>query len=97
MEDNCKEAVTKCWWRHTTGKYEYATAEEISRLGRCGWELSSVPNPGSEEALRHSCKCPVLDNHHGEGIPVFKEDGTQDGVAFWTSELCPIHRRRSNR
>lgn len=26
-----------------------------------------VPNPGSDEALKQGCSCPVLDNAHGLG------------------------------
>jgi len=25
------------------------------------------PNPGSDEAIKLGCKCPVLDNEHGAG------------------------------
>jgi len=41
-----------------------------------------VPNPGSEEAIKKGCKCPVLDNAHGKGIG----DGR-----FWYSAECDFH------
>lgn len=44
------------------------------------------PNPGSAEAIRMGCKCPVFDNHYGEGF----ETATGDRV-FWISEECPLH------
>lgn len=44
------------------------------------------PNPGSEQALRQGCTCPVLDNNHGKGIV----HGPK-GVEFWTDENCPLH------
>jgi hypothetical protein len=46
----------------------------------------SKPNPGSDEARALGCRCPVLDNHYGEGA----YEGP-DGVEFWTSQECPLH------
>jgi hypothetical protein len=44
-------------------------------------------NPGSQEAIEAGCRCPVLDNAHGEGAYVDK-----DGVAqFWINGDCPLH------
>lgn len=40
------------------------------------------PNPGSDEAIKMGCKCPVLDNVRGQGIG--------DGL-FWINQKCPIH------
>lgn len=40
------------------------------------------PNPGSPEATKTGCTCPVIDNHYGAGRP----DGT-----FWINGLCPLH------
>ena len=40
------------------------------------------PNPGSAEAVKRGCQCPVLDNHHGKGV---------NGM-FWVTEDCPLHR-----
>src|SRR5579864_397456 len=39
-----------------------------------------TPNPGSPYAVDLGCKCPVLDNNHGEG-----------NGPFWRTEGCPIH------
>ncbi len=41
-----------------------------------------VPNPGSNEAVKKGCLCPVYDNNMGQGLP----DGN-----FWISEGCPLH------
>lgn len=45
-----------------------------------------IPNPGSPEAVELGCLCPVLDNHHGQGIPKGEDD-----VVFWINSECPIH------
>lgn len=41
------------------------------------------PNPGSDEAIKQGCSCPVLDNAHGKGMC--------DGTVFWVNRTCPIH------
>lgn len=47
-----------------------------------------MTNPGSREALALGCRCPVLDNHHGEGMP---------GGLFWISGDCSIHGRGASK
>lgn len=47
------------------------------------------PKPGSREAGEMGCTCPVMDNHHGEGFPVF--DHGQKMTGFWIEAKCPIH------
>ena len=47
-----------------------------------------TPNPGSEEAIKMGCKCPVMDNGHGGGVYIDLE--TMEPV-FWISESCPVH------
>lgn len=42
-----------------------------------------TPNPGSDEAIEHGCRCPVLDNSHGDGYM-----GTDK---FVIAADCPIH------
>lgn len=42
------------------------------------------PNPGSDEAIKQGCTCPVLDN--GRGNP---ELGRIRG--FWIVDGCPVH------
>lgn len=44
------------------------------------------PNPGSDEAIKMGCKCPVLDNAHGKGC-----GWPAEGVAFWINEHCELH------
>jgi hypothetical protein len=41
-----------------------------------------VPNPGSDEAIKQGCTCPVLDNAHGKG--------SYRGGFFITAD-CPLH------
>ncbi len=48
---------------------------------------NAVPNPGSQEAINRGCTCPVIDNHHGEGVPM----GGGSGVSFWMNAGCPVH------
>lgn len=47
-------------------------------------ETSTVPNPGSNEAIQQGCLCPVLDNCRGRGYR---------GVPglYVYSEDCPLH------
>ena len=43
-----------------------------------------IPNPGSDEARKLGCRCPVLDNNHGR-TPPWPPDG------WWIDEKCLIH------
>lgn len=47
-------------------------------------ESENVPPPGSEEALKIGCKCPVLDNVNGKGYM-----HCADLYVF--SLECPLH------
>ena len=42
------------------------------------------PNPGSDEAVKQGCTCPVLDNARGD-------QRLGDTRGFWISEDCPLH------
>lgn len=42
-----------------------------------------VPNPGSDEAVKQGCECPILDNGRGRGY--------YGGSGFVISEGCPLH------
>lgn len=42
------------------------------------------PNPGSKEAVKLGCTCPVLDNGYGND-----EIGKIRG--FWITQNCPVH------
>jgi hypothetical protein len=44
------------------------------------------PNPGSQEAIELGCRCPVIDNGHGQGA--YQENGVW---LFWINGDCPIH------
>lgn len=41
-------------------------------------------NPGSPEAVKLGCTCPVKDNRLGAGV-----DGK--GEIFWMTSGCPLH------
>ena len=48
-----------------------------------------TPPPGSDEARKIGCTCPVMDNHHGARIP------TELGFPnYWVNEDCPVHGKR---
>lgn len=47
-------------------------------------------NPGSKEAIAKGCTCPVMDNHHGQGIPWRDKDGTTK-TSFWIDGECQLH------
>ena len=50
-------------------------------------DKATEPNPGSDEAIRQGCICPVLDNRHGKGAFDFG-DGN-----FWITEGCPLQNK----
>jgi len=50
------------------------------------YTLTLPPSPGSKEAIKKGCICPVEDNHHGKGIEV------DDAIAFWYNAECKVHR-----
>ena len=48
--------------------------------------MTDLPSPGSPEAVKLGCSCPVTGNHHGEGV------WTRDyGQLFWTTPNCKLH------
>lgn len=47
-----------------------------------------IPNPGSADAVRRGCCCPVYDNERGAGVP----DG-KGGTLYWRTQGCPLHTR----
>ena len=48
-------------------------------------DTMNTPNPGSDAAIAQGCTCPVMDNHHGAGMPF------PDGPRFWINADCPLH------
>ena len=44
-------------------------------------DLRPIPNPGSDEAKKQGCTCPILDNAHGHGF----------GGNFVIVQGCPLH------
>lgn len=45
--------------------------------------MSDYPNPGSSEAVRQGCLCPILKNNRGREVPWL-------GV-WWVNVYCPLH------
>lgn len=51
--------------------------------------MAEHPNPGSDEALALGCKCAVIDNAHGAGVPGMS--GPNGEPQFWVNWHCPLH------
>lgn len=52
--------------------------------------MKNKPNPGSHKAGEMGCKCPVMDNGHGNGAwGGVKINGHK---VFIYNERCPLHR-----
>lgn len=49
-----------------------------------------VPNPGSKEAVKKGCCCPIMDNRRGTGMYI---DGNGMQI-FVISEECKLHGRK---
>jgi hypothetical protein len=54
--------------------------------------VEAQPNPGSSEAVRQGCKCPVMDNNYGQGVWM----GAY-GRQWWRSSDCLLHGQPSPR
>lgn len=52
---------------------------------------SKVPNPGSEEAGRLGCLCPIMDNGYGRGWMSGMD--LDDGSVFVISGDCKLHNK----
>lgn len=51
-----------------------------TRTDREFYESKDLPTPGSRHAVDIGCRCPVLDNGHGQGPG-----------PFWVNGDCPVH------
>lgn len=51
-------------------------------------------NPGSSEAIYAGCRCPIVDNNHGER-PVWPATETQP-EGWYIALDCPIHGRAND-
>ena len=49
----------------------------------------NIPPPGSDEAIKQGCTCPVLDNNHGKGIL------WEGKICWWRNGECPLHGHKS--
>lgn len=45
------------------------------------------PAPGSPEAMKAGCTCPVLDNAHGQGFQL----DPKGGRCYWITDGCVLH------
>lgn len=52
--------------------------------------VTPAPNPGSEEAVKKGCTCPVIDNARGKGFPWPDAEGNL-ATSFWITSGCPLH------
>ena len=49
----------------------------------------TTPNPGSIDAIKAGCTCPVLDNARGKGI-----GGNGEKHGWWITAGCPMHGKK---
>jgi len=54
--------------------------------------MNKIP-PGSDEAIKKGCICPIEDNHHGDGCGWKGDNGEP---LFWVTADCPLHGVRSD-
>lgn len=55
-------------------------------------DMQGKPNPGSDEAIKQGCICPVMDNAHGKGDAIFGMTDPNTGAPrFWIDTNCPLH------
>ena len=54
--------------------------------------MSDKPNPGSDEAIKIGCTCPILDNYHGKGA--YNDENGKP--LFWINGDCPVHGIEAN-
>jgi hypothetical protein len=47
-------------------------------------------NPGSKRAMAEGCRCPVMDNGHGQGHGEMTIDGKTQ-LVFVMNANCPLH------
>lgn len=51
--------------------------------------MPKIPTPGSNDAVKSGCKCPVMDNAHGKGSGYVT--GINKEPTFWIERACPLH------
>lgn len=44
------------------------------------------PTPGSVEAAKQGCVCPIIDNCYGKGV-----GGNGEQYGWWVTAECPLH------
>jgi len=49
--------------------------------------IKEILNPGSKEAIKVGCTCPVMDNNYGHGA--YSLNGQS---MFWYDLECPLHK-----
>lgn len=51
----------------------------------------SDPKPGSPEAVKAGCKCPVMDNAQGKG-----RGGCGEDFGWWVNARCELHGKKKD-
>ena len=51
-------------------------------------EETNPPNPGSPEAVKQGCTCPIMDNHNGIGMGYIDDEGNP---SFYINGNCKLH------
>lgn len=55
--------------------------------------MTKVANPGSVDAKKAGCLCPVMDNGHGRGYYGGNGKDWDDGGIYVITVGCPLHSR----
>jgi len=49
-------------------------------------KMNKPPNPGSDEAIKLGCICPIADNNNGKGLEINGQ------IVFWHTYGCEVHK-----
>jgi hypothetical protein len=67
------------------GVEEQATTVDLSQESAV---KERKPYPGSADAVKAGCTCPIFDNKKGQGA--FINTNTNEPM-FWVNDRCPMH------
>ena len=93
MSETTKKMTRSAWIETCMKKFSYNREKaEAEFLAFSGAGLISVyPDPpGSYDALKAGCRCPSMDNAHGDGAygGIRDENGNK---IFYVNADCPLH------
>lgn len=54
--------------------------------------IKTIPNPGSDTAIKQGCKCAIMDNNYGRG----RDTGSIHKPVFVVTLSCPLHGDKSS-